>query len=188
MLPFRRGNEIYFICSEGSPAIIKYQTSEGSSLLKLNMPPIEIEELDDNYQSPEEHLQQLLQAHQGDAKKLLAFVFGYLNKKHRFLQGPRCFQGAGEAAEGRQGRTESFDTVFRCTTIISCTSCHAGIEALNQITSMPVALFSVQQAACKRQGHTELSCSELIEFTSWPEEARFEILIGPCQVYISTQL
>ena len=52
------------------------------------MPPIEIEELDDNYQSPEEHLQQLLQAHQGDAKKLLAFVFGYLNKETAFFKDP----------------------------------------------------------------------------------------------------
>jgi hypothetical protein len=51
-----------------------------------NMPPVEIEELDDNYQSPEEHLDQLLKAHQGDAKKLLAFTFGYLNKNTSFFK------------------------------------------------------------------------------------------------------
>jgi len=54
------------------------------------MPPVEIEELEDNYQSPEQHLEHLLQAHQGDAKKLLAFTFGYLNRNTAFFQDPEA--------------------------------------------------------------------------------------------------
>ena len=107
------------------------------------MPPIEIEELDDNYQSPEEHLQQLLQAHQGDAKKLLAFVFNYLNKSTAFFKDPdaskvlarllRDVKGAPKAAT-QSSTAPKLSPAPPVTPVRKLT--------LHQITSMHVALFA----------------------------------------------
>lgn len=51
------------------------------------MPPVTIEELDDDL-TPEQHLDHLLRFHEGDAKKLLATTFKHLKHKTSFFDDP----------------------------------------------------------------------------------------------------
>lgn len=51
------------------------------------MPPVVIEELDDDL-TPEQHLNHLLRFHEDEPKKLLATVFKHLKQKTSFFDDP----------------------------------------------------------------------------------------------------
>ena len=55
----------------------------------LEMPPVIIEELDDDL-TPEQHLDHLLRFHEGDAKKLLATTFAHLKRTTSFFEDPEA--------------------------------------------------------------------------------------------------
>ena len=58
-----------------------------SDTKQYRMPPVIIEELDDDL-TPEQHLDHLLRFHDGDAKKLLSATFSHLKRKTSFFDDP----------------------------------------------------------------------------------------------------
>ena len=58
-----------------------------TQLRELKMPPVIIEELDDDL-TPQQHLDHLLRFHDGDARKLLATTFSHLKSKTSFFDDP----------------------------------------------------------------------------------------------------